>query len=367
MTDKIPSPSSSEDKIDLKDLVIPIWNARKQIFLTTILFTLLGAIIGFLTPPTYTASSTFLPQNAQSGTGGGSLGGLAALAGINLGSPFEGGDIPPSMFPKLLASEPFRQKIIDSKIFIGKDSIYYKDYLKNQPIPILELIKGYTLGLPGKLVGFLSFSKEQNFQVANQAETNKFSYVDYGLINSILGKINISYNQKEGLISIDVVEGDPIVAAEVAMVTEQVLKGWISDYKIKNAKSQYDYIEKQFQIKESEFFAIQGKLASFKDRNQNIFSASNLTNLDRLQSEFDLASSIYSELAKQKAQAAISLNKETPTFMTLDPVKIPQGKTAPRISQYLIGGAFLGLLFSCSWILMHKPISRLLIFFRSNN
>lgn len=354
----------NSDKIDLLDLILPLWKARKQILFTSLIFAVMGCTIGFLTPATYTASSTFLPQTTQSISGGGNFGGLAALAGINLGSPNIGGDIPPSMFPKLLSSEPFRQEIIDSKILTGKDSILYKEYLLKQPTPILEVVKEYTLGLPRKLIGGLFFFKDQNRQTLNQLESISTPNVDYALINSILGKINISFNQNEGLISIDVTENNPIVASQVALVTEKVLKNWISDYKIKNAKSQYDYIEKQFQIKEGEFFVIQEKLASFKDRNQNIFSASYLTNLDRLQSEFDLVSSIYSELAKEKAQAAISLNRETPTFMTLDPVKIPQGKTAPRLSQYFIGGVFLGLFVSSLWILMYKPISRFIAFLR---
>ena len=88
----------NSDEIDLKDLVIPIWKSRKQILTTAIIFAIIGGIIGFLTPATYTASSTFLPQTSQVGGGlSGSLGGLASLAGINLNAPMSGGDIPPSM------------------------------------------------------------------------------------------------------------------------------------------------------------------------------------------------------------------------------------------------------------------------------
>ena len=87
----------SSDEIDLKDIIRPIWNARKQILTIAFIFAILGGIIGFLTPETYTASSTFLPQTSQAGGGlSGSLGGLASLAGINLSTGAGGGgEIPP--------------------------------------------------------------------------------------------------------------------------------------------------------------------------------------------------------------------------------------------------------------------------------
>ena len=56
----------------------------------------------------------------------------------------------------------------------------------------------------------------------------------------------ISNDKKEGIVSLTVVEGDALVAAQVARATEQILQDWIIEYKIKNAKAQYDFIEKQF-------------------------------------------------------------------------------------------------------------------------
>jgi hypothetical protein len=59
-----------------------------------------------------------LPQTAQAGGLSGSLGGLASLAGINLSAGTGGGgEIPPSMYATVLASEPFRKRILDAKIW----------------------------------------------------------------------------------------------------------------------------------------------------------------------------------------------------------------------------------------------------------
>jgi len=69
-----------------------------------------------------------------------------------------------------------------------------------------------------------------------------------------------------------------------------------------------------------------------------------------------LINTVYSELAKQKEQAAIQLSKDTPTFSVLDPVKVPKEKTGPKKSIYVLGAFFIGLILAVGWFLGKKPI-----------
>jgi uncharacterized protein involved in exopolysaccharide biosynthesis len=357
----------NSDEIDLKDLILPLWKARKQILSTAIIFAVIGGIIGFLTPATYTASSTFLPQTAQAGGGlSGSLGGLASLAGINLNSPISGGDIPPSMYATVLASEPFRKRILDAKIWFNGDSVTYRSYLENQPGSALGTINEYTIGLPGKLIGALSSSEESNGGGPDSG-LQPLSDEEFKLHNALAGKISIANDKKEGFVSLTVVEGDPMIAAQIAKVTEEVLQDWIIEHKVKNAKAQYDFIAKQFESKQKEFFTIQDQLAGYMDRNQNVLSATYLTRLERLQAEFDLVNTVYSELAKQKEQAAIQLSKDTPTFSVLDPVKVPKEKTGPKKSIYVMGAFFIGLIFSAGWFLVNNQVQEFFKVIRYNS
>jgi uncharacterized protein involved in exopolysaccharide biosynthesis len=347
----------NSDEIDLRDLILPLWKARKQILTIATLCGILGGIVGFLTPATYTASSTFLPQTAQAGGGlSGSLGGLASLAGINLNAPMAGGDIPPSMYATVLASEPFRKRILDSKIWIKGDSVTYRTYLENQPSSILGTIEEYTLGLPGKFIGLFAIQEEENLSNDEEQAFQPISNKEFSLLAAVSGKVSIVNDKKEGIITISVIETDPIIAAQVTKVTEIVLQDWIKEHKVKNAKAQFDFIAKQFEAKQNEFYSIQERLANYTDRNQNVLSATYLTRLERIQAEFDLLNTVYSELAKQKEQAAIQLSKDTPTFSVLDPVKVPKEKTGPKKSIYVLGAFFIGLILSAGWFLAKKPI-----------
>ena len=351
----------NSDEIDLKDLIIPLWNARKQILTIATLCGILGGIIGFLTPATYTASSTFLPQTAQAGGGlSGSLGGLASLAGIDLNTPSAGGDIPPTMYATVLGSEPFRKRVLDSKIWVNGDTVSYRSYLENQPATALGTIREYTIGLPSKIVG-LFFINEYVEETKNVVQgLQPLSNKEHDLLGAVSRKVSIVNDKKEGVITISVVESDPLISAQVTKVTEKVLQDWIKEHKMKNAKAQYDFIEKQFEAKQKEFFAIQDQLAGYMDRNQNVLSATYLTRLERLQAQFDLVNSVYSELAKQKEQAAIQLSKDTPTFSILDPVKIPKEKSGPRKSFYILIPFFAGLILSAGWFLVSKPVQNFL-------
>ena len=363
------TPSSSEDEIDLKDLILPLWKSRKKILTIAIFCGIFGGVLGFLTPVTYTAKCTFLPQTSQANGGiSGSLGSLASLAGINLNTGASGGgDISPSLYATLLASSPFQKRILDSKISVEGDSITYRNYLENQPVSSLSTIQKYTIGLPGIILSFFSEAKPSNSSVSDSTGLVPLDDKEYSLRTSLTGKINLANDTKEGFVSLSVVEGDPLIAAQVARVTEEVLQDWIIEYKIKNTKLQYDFIKNQFEGKQKEFFLIQEQLANYTDKNQNVMSASYLTRLNRLQAEFDLLNTVYSELAKQKEQAAIQLSKDMPTFSILDPVKVPKEKTGPKKSFYILGAFFTGLLFSSVWVLISKPILEFLKEFKDNS
>jgi uncharacterized protein involved in exopolysaccharide biosynthesis len=358
MTENTPMPS--EDEIDLRDLILPLWKARKQILTIAIICGILGGIIGFLTLATYTAGSTFLPQTSQSIGGlSGSLGGLASLAGINLNAPMAGGEIPPTMYEKVLASEPFKKSLLSAMIVVDGDSLDYGTYLENQPISAFGILKEYTIGLPGKIIGAISGETDEVGAGVNGG-LQALSDDEYALHKALSEKISITADKKEGVVSISVVEGDPLIAAQIAQVTESTLQDWIIEHKAKNAKAQYDFIAKQFEAKQKEFFSIQDQLAGYMDRNQNVLSATYLTRLERLQAEFDLVNTVYSELAKQKEQAAIQLSKDTPTFSVLEPVKVPKEKTGPNKIFYILGAFFIGLIFSAGWFMVRKPFQEFL-------
>ena len=73
--------------------------------------------------------------------------------------------------------------------------------------------------------------------------------------------------------------------------------------KTENAKKILSYVEKQYELKEQQYLEVQQELAEFKDQNKNILTAVFESNLQKIQTRYDLIYGVYLELSKQLEQA----------------------------------------------------------------
>ena len=348
-------PYFEDDSIDLVALVKSIWTERRFVLKVSLGFAVLGLLVGFLTPKTFTATSTFVPQTAGEKPSG-SLSGLAALAGVDLSAASSGSDIPATLYPKVLASVPFKQEILSTSIIFESDTLTFKQYLLNQSPGVLSSIKKYTIGLPGLL---LSSLREPDLVMQAPKELIELSEEDFELIKLLEDLIFAEANEKEGYVSLSVIDGDPYVAAQIAKATERALQQKIIDYKIENARSLYEFTSEQFNAKQIEFYALQDELAEFTDRNRNISSAQFQNQKQRLEAQYSIVNAVYTELAKQKEQAAIQVSKDTPIFSVIDPVVVPKEKTSPKRGLLLVIYTFLGFVLSIGYVLVKEPFKTL--------
>ena len=70
----------------------------------------LGIFIALFSEHEYTASVTIASQSSQKSSG--SISGLAALAGFNIGSSGEDMSISPKLYPKIINSVSFQKEIL---------------------------------------------------------------------------------------------------------------------------------------------------------------------------------------------------------------------------------------------------------------
>lgn len=360
--------TSTEDEIDLLALAKTLWTNRKKILFITMAFMLTGLIVALLSPKEFTASSAFIPQTAESGKSGGSLSGLASLAGINLGGMSVGSEIPPSLYPKFVNAVPFKKALLEALITApesGEKVTYRKYYTEIYSPGILSLIKSYTLGLPGKIIAAIKGDSD-NEVVTEAGDLIRISQDEFELFKILESQLAVTPNDKEGFVSLSFIMPDPIMAAEMAKAAEALLQKEVIAYKITNAREQLKFTETQFKEKKEEFEKIQSRLANFRDRNQNIVSASVNNELQRLESEYNFAFSIYTELAKQLEQAKLQVSKDTPIFSVIEPITIPTQKSGPNRPLILFISIFLGLFFSLTYVFGRRLIRRLRIQWDSN-
>lgn len=344
-----------DNKINIIYLVKIIWTERRKLLFISAAFAVLGLFVALTSPRLYTARSVFIPQSSESGKAGGSLGGLASLAGINLGDLGASSEISPVLYPQFISSINFKKKLAQTTLTLpgGTGLSTYSDFYEKKYEPgILELLSKYTVGLPTELIKALR-GKPPVISEGGPNEEEQFvqiSYEEFELFNRMNQQLSVVSMEKEGVVELTFVMPDPLMAAQMAQAAETLLQEEVIAYKIQKAKEQLKFTEERFLEKKEEFDLVQAKLANFKDRNQNIVSASLLNQQDKLEAEYNFSFNIYTELAKQLEQAKLQVSKDTPVFSVIQKVSIPIQKSSPNRPLILIMFCVIGAVISLIYI-----------------
>lgn len=344
-----------DDSIDLVALLKQIYSERRLILFGTIGAALLGVIVALATPNTYTSGSTFIPQTGGESKPSSGLSGLASLAGINLGGVSGGSDIPPTLYPQITSSVPYRLELLEESLTLNGEITDLKSYLlENSEVSVFGVIKKYTIGLPGLIIGAIrgnSIEEESNtFQASYQVSQKEEEL--FKLLNT---KLILSLNEKEGFITLQFSDENKLIAAQVAERAKQILQQRIIDFKSQSARELLVFTNRQFEENKASYERLQDSIAVFKDQNLNISSSLYQNRLDRLVRELNIASSVVEQLATQLEQAKLQVNKDTPVFTVIEPVTIPFERSAPKRSLIVIIWTFLGAVLSTGFVLIREP------------
>jgi len=343
-----------EDEIDLVEIVQKLWRNRKFIIKVTAVFAALGLIVAISTPNVYTASCTMVPQTGQKSTGG-SLGGLAAMAGINLGSLSSGEVLSPTVYPKIMTNINLQKDLIYSRFHFNSvtEPITLYDYYtdkKYQKFNLIMTLKKYTIGLPGVIIGAIKGEQKDIIQ-SDSSSLQSLTSKEKDVVKIVNTNLSLSVNNKDGYVSISANMPEPLLAAELAQKGQELLQKYITEFKIEKVASNLKFVEKSYEESKRNFEYKQAELARFRDSNKSFTSAVAKTQEEKLTSEYNLLLNIYSELAKQKEQAKIAVTETTPILTIIEPVIVPIEKSKPSRAMMLLIYTFLGLIIGVAVVL----------------
>jgi LPS O-antigen subunit length determinant protein (WzzB/FepE family) len=352
---------NKSDEIDVINLLRVVFLGKVSVLKTVFVFMALGLFIAIFSEDEYTASTTIVPQSSKSA--GGNLSGLAALAGVNFSGIGEESDVSPQLYPKILNNISFQKEMLETLITIdGQDSkITYKEYYTNIYRPsVLSYIKDYTIGLPSLLIDLLRSNEVYTDKLGQKKSVIHITKEDKELIELLSSQLMLDINEKDGYIKLTVIMPEAKAAAEFAESAQNLLEQYVIDFKIKKSKLQLDFIKNRYLEKQKEFQNVRQKLALYIDQNQNMNSARAKTQLMYLESEYDLAYAVYSELAKQLETQEIKVKENTPIFTIIEPVFVPIDKTKPKRAIILVVWTFFGLVLSIGFLLLREPFQNIL-------
>jgi uncharacterized protein involved in exopolysaccharide biosynthesis len=349
-----------DDSIDLIALLKQIYQGRKLIVLSAFVAAILGVVLALATPNTYTSGATFIPQTGGDSKPSSSLSGLASLAGISLGGMGGGSDIPPTLYPQIISSIPYKLDLLDKTIEVSDSEISLGEYLADDSgSSILGTLKKYTIGLPGTILSALKGSSTEGIS-QEQGELYQISEDDRKLFEALNTKLILLLNEKEGFVTLEFSDEDKFVAAQVAERAKELLQERIIAFKNQSARELLDFTTKQYQENKTSYEALQDSIAIFKDQNLNISSSLYQNRLDRLERELNIASSVVEQLASQVEQAKLQVNKDTPVFTIIEPVTVPFERSAPKRRLIVVIWTFLGAVLSTGFVLVKDPAKEII-------
>lgn len=210
-----------EDEIDLRELFAVIAKRKLFILVFSFVVTLLAVVYVLSKPNVYTVKTELLPVEATSGVSLGGLGGLASLAGVEIGG---GGEISPSKSFEMvlndygLVKQFVRNNALDTVLLKPDTSNYY-----------------FALGYRGVYDFFNTPSDKE------ESDEEQDIYNTYKILTE---KISISADKKTGVMTLSVSDPDMHLALNMLDLFLRKASLYLIDIKDKEIDTQLKYYEK---------------------------------------------------------------------------------------------------------------------------
>lgn len=348
-----------KNEIDYMVLLNHLWKHRKWVISAMIAGLVIGLFVAFLTPKTYKVSTTMLPQS-ESESSMGKISSLASLAGFDLDLSDLDSDLSPILYPQIVESAPFMLELMNKPFTFKKVDhpvSLYEYYMHIKKPSLFEYVRQFTVGLPSYLKSKIK-GKGEILAVKNGGPI-VVTEEQAMLMESLEGCVELSINKKEGYLTLTCYMTEPLLTAQVAEEALNLLQKYIVNFKTKKATEQLAFIEQRFAEKKADCIKAQERLASFRDRNWHVSTASALAEQERLQNDYDIANSVYSELAKSLEQSKIQVKRQTPAFAVIKPVVVPIQKDSPHRVKIILISIIFGLVIGVASVFINEYLIRL--------
>jgi uncharacterized protein involved in exopolysaccharide biosynthesis len=294
-------PMPADDEIDLRELFIALWKGKWLIIFITTLFAAGGVYYALQQPNTYKSDVLLAPTQGSGSMGlSGSLGGLASLAGVNLG----GAD---SADPKVEALA-----IVNSRKFIE------------------AFITKHNLLVP--LMASLEWDEETNVHTLNNELYN--SKTNLWLIDEETGDsleptmweahkafkelFSVSEDKESGMVTFAITHHSAVIAQKWVSQLVVDLNEWMKTQTLADTENKISYLE--------------GQLMK--------------TQVTELQYMF------YSLIEEQYKQQMLAEVEEEFVFKTIDPAVVPEEKAGPKRALICVLATLLGGMLAVAIVLV---------------
>ncbi len=304
-------------------------------------------------PNYYKCQIKVVPEDNSQG-GAGTLAMLASSFGMNLGGGSQGSDaISVFLYPDVLNSVEFKTTLFKIKVQRPTDKapMTYYDYLKN------EQKEAWWLAAREWLFDIV-FGKDERKKTTSDVDPYQLTPEQAGIsgmINSkIICDIGSSVSKQTSLISIEVTDQDPYVAAQIADSVKKHLQCYITDYKTNKARYDLEFTEKLYKDAKRSYERARQLYADYMDANHDVVLESVRQKQTDLENEMQLLYNNYNAISAQLLAAKVRVQEVTPAFTTLQPTTVPLWPEGPKRSRLVVLFTIVALFFTTIWVLFKE-------------
>lgn len=324
--------NEEESSIDFKAIFGALSKHKLLYIIIVPLSLILGIIYAKSLPKYYKCQVTLAPELGGGATGGGSLSSLASSMGYKIGgnSKVDADAITPMLYPDLMNSVDFKTSLFDVKVHrmdSSKVMTYYDYLLYYQKTPWWsKLFSGKDTIRHEKLNPFVLTKKQT--AIASVIKNNVVCDVD----------------DKTGVITIDVTDQDPLIAATMADSVKTRLQTYITKYRTNKARNDLENTKKLCIEAKRRYEHARQLYGAFSDANQEVILESVRSKQEDLENDMQLQFNNYNALAASLQAAYAKVQAVTPVFTTLQSATVPIKKAGPKGSQIVLLFLFVGIL-----------------------
>lgn len=292
----------TEDEIDLRDLFVALWRGKWIIIVITFAFSVGGILYALSQPNIYQSSATLMSSSSdgKSGLAGmaSRFGGLASLAGVNLGSS--------GVDDKTLALAT-----LNSRVFIN--------YFINKHDLLIPLLASTDWDAS---TGYLVIDEElydtnQN-KWTRDVEAGKSTIPTDWEAFRAFKKVLSTSESKEGLVILSVTHLSPTIAQQWAVLLIQDLNVWMKEKSLNETKRNIGYLNQQL----------------------------NKTNVADMRTVF------YQLIEEQTKNLMLAEVEDEFSFKIIDPPVIPEEKVGPKRALICILATLLGAMLGAGIVII---------------
>ena len=351
-----------DDPIDwAKYIKAAIKNWRK-IAIVTSCFAVLSVVIALSQKRQYEVTVTLAPEVQGTTRTSSSLGSIASMFGVNLGSVSSSPDaLNITMFPSIAKSTPFLTQLFDVELTpmpeLPKNKVEARRVLEG-PLPTVKLFDFITRRNVEK--GFVAKLKESIF--GEPIEDPDYLKYDLSRLTREQSKvllvlqrmISVSVDKKTAVTTVSVSMTDPLMCAQLADTVCRRLREYVYEYRTQKERANFEYYSSLCDSTYQKMVEAQAAYAESMDNNRSVILQKVSVRSQRLEQEANIASQVYQQMVQQREMSRAQLQRIKPVFAVIEPATLPQLPANSKKKTCIII-TFLGFILSFVWFVIVDP------------